>query len=101
MAKSKYVGHPPSLEAFRTPPLVRPSSLCVPLVFMLRAPVDSLAPASLPQLVLSNFNPAPGEAPKPQLKLMSTMFQGMFPPIQIDKVRAPALPPSRSVALKR
>jgi ribosome biogenesis protein SSF1/2 len=39
------------------------------------------------QLVLSNFNPAPGEAPKPQLKLMSTMFQGMFPPIQIDKVR--------------
>jgi hypothetical protein len=41
------------------------------------------------QLVLSNFNPPPGEKPQPQLKLMSTMFQGMFPPIQIDKVSRP------------
>ncbi|CED82284.1 RNA-binding protein required for 60S ribosomal subunit biogenesis [Phaffia rhodozyma] len=67
-AKTKNVGHAPSLGEFRTPPL----------------------------LVLSNFNPAPGEKPQPQLKLMSSMFQGMFPPIQIDKS---ALPSFRRVLL--
>jgi hypothetical protein len=33
MAKSKYVGHPPSLEAFRTPPLVRMLSATATRVF--------------------------------------------------------------------
>ncbi|WOO85192.1 Brix domain-containing protein [Vanrija pseudolonga] len=49
-----------------------------------------------PLLVLNNFQ-QPAEGPAlPQLKLMSTMFQGLFPPIQIEKS---ALPTFRRVLL--
>lgn len=49
-----------------------------------------------PLLVLNNFQqPADGPA-LPQLKLMSTMFQGLFPPIQVEKS---ALPTFRRVLL--
>ncbi|EJT46811.1 rRNA binding protein [Trichosporon asahii var. asahii CBS 2479] len=49
-----------------------------------------------PLLVLNGFQqPADGQ-PMPQLKLMSTMFQGLFPPIQVEKS---ALPTFRRVLL--
>ncbi|WVQ94731.1 hypothetical protein IAU59_001811 [Kwoniella sp. CBS 9459] len=49
-----------------------------------------------PLLVLNNFQqPANGPA-LPQLRLMSTMFQGLFPPIQVEKS---ALPTFRRVLL--
>lgn len=49
-----------------------------------------------PLLVLNNFQ-QPAEGPElPQLRLMSTMFQGLFPPIQVEKS---ALPTFRRVLL--
>lgn len=49
-----------------------------------------------PLLVLNGFQqPADGQS-MPQLKLMSTMFQGLFPPIQVEKS---ALPTFRRVLL--
>ncbi|WRT65619.1 uncharacterized protein IL334_002564 [Kwoniella shivajii] len=49
-----------------------------------------------PLLVMNNFQqPANGSA-LPQLRLMSTMFQGLFPPIQVEKS---ALPTFRRVLL--
>lgn len=48
-----------------------------------------------PLLVLNNFQQPPN-APIPQLKLMSTMFQGLFPAIQVEKS---ALPTFRRVLL--
>ncbi|KAI5454780.1 rRNA-binding ribosome biosynthesis protein [Naganishia albida] len=49
-----------------------------------------------PLLVLNNFQQQPGQPPKPQLKLMASMFQGMFPPIQVERS---ALPSFRRVLL--
>ncbi len=41
------------------------------------------------QLVLNNFQqPPPGQPAKPELKLLTTMFQGLFPAIQVEKVCA-------------
>lgn len=37
------------------------------------------------QLVLNNFSQQPGQTVLPQLRLMSTMFQGLFPAISIEK----------------
>ncbi|KAJ9104765.1 hypothetical protein QFC19_003906 [Naganishia cerealis] len=51
---------------------------------------------SPPLLVLNNFQQQPGQPPKPQLKLMASMFQGMFPPIQVERS---ALPSFRRVLL--
>ncbi|WWD16572.1 hypothetical protein CI109_101000 [Kwoniella shandongensis] len=49
-----------------------------------------------PLLVLSNFQ-QPNDGPAlPQLRLMSTMFQGLYPPIQVEKS---ALPTFRRVLL--
>jgi ribosome biogenesis protein SSF1/2 len=49
-----------------------------------------------PLLVLNNFQ-QPVDGPElPQLRLMSTMFQGLFPPIQVEKS---ALPTFRRVML--
>ena len=49
-----------------------------------------------PLLVLNNFQ-QPADGPElPQLRLMSTMFQGLFPPIQVEKS---ALPTFRRVML--
>ncbi|KAK1927478.1 Brix domain-containing protein [Papiliotrema laurentii] len=49
-----------------------------------------------PLLVLNGFQ-QPAEGPQmPQLRLMSTMFQGLFPPIQVEKS---ALPTFRRVLL--
>lgn len=46
--------------------------------------------------MLNNFQ-QPADGPQlPQLRLMSTMFQGLFPPIQVDKA---ALPTFRRVLL--
>ncbi|KAK4687610.1 ribosome biogenesis protein SSF1/2, partial [Tremellales sp. Uapishka_1] len=39
-----------------------------------------------PLLVLNNFQQPAGSTALPQLRLMSTMFQGLFPPIQVEKV---------------
>lgn len=36
---------------------------------------------------MQGFNQQPGEKIEPQRKLMSSVFQGLFPPIHIDKVR--------------
>lgn len=49
-----------------------------------------------PLLVLNNFQQPPGQPAKPQLKLLASMFQGLFPPIQVDKA---ALPSFRRVLL--
>lgn len=49
-----------------------------------------------PLLVLNGFQQPPDGTPMPQLKLMSTMFQGLFPPIQVEKS---ALPTFRRVLL--
>lgn len=50
-----------------------------------------------PLLVLNNFQQPPaGQTPKPQLKLMASMFQGLFPPIEVEKS---ALPSFRRVLL--
>ena len=38
------------------------------------------------KLVMNGFNQPPDAKPLPQLRLMSTMFQGLFPPIQVEKV---------------
>jgi len=39
------------------------------------------------QLVLNNFQQPADGAQLPQLRLMSTLFQGIFPPIQVEKAR--------------
>lgn len=39
------------------------------------------------QLVLNGFQQQPDGPALPQLRLMSTMFQGIFPPISVEKVR--------------
>lgn len=49
-----------------------------------------------PLLVLNNFQQQPDGPELPQLRLMSTMFQGLFPPIQVEKS---ALPTFRRVLL--
>lgn len=49
-----------------------------------------------PLLVLNGFQQPADGTPMPQLKLMSTMFQGLFPPIQVEKS---ALPTFRRVLL--
>ncbi|RSH94601.1 hypothetical protein EHS25_004405 [Saitozyma podzolica] len=49
-----------------------------------------------PLLVLNNFNQQPGQPVLPQLRLMSTMFQGLFPAISVEKS---ALPTFRRVLL--
>ncbi|KAI9632564.1 Brix domain-containing protein, partial [Dioszegia hungarica] len=49
-----------------------------------------------PLLVLNNFTQQPGAKPLPQLKLMSTMFQGLFPAISVERS---ALPSFRRVLL--
>lgn len=51
---------------------------------------------SPPLLVLNNFQQPAGQPAKPQLKLLASMFQGLFPPIQVDKA---ALPSFRRVLL--
>lgn len=38
------------------------------------------------QLVLNNFSQQPDQPVLPQLRLMSTMFQGLFPAISVEKV---------------
>jgi ribosome biogenesis protein SSF1/2 len=59
-----------------------------PLVSVLKD--DAKASLTSSQLVLNNFQQQPGQPPKPQLKLMASMFQGMFPPIQVERVRPPS-----------
>ncbi|WVR03835.1 hypothetical protein IAU60_000832 [Kwoniella sp. DSM 27419] len=49
-----------------------------------------------PLLVLNNFQQPANGPHLPQLRLMSTMFQGLFPPIQVEKS---ALPTFRRVLL--
>ncbi|CAD6566431.1 MAG: hypothetical protein TREMPRED_002581 [Tremellales sp. Tagirdzhanova-0007] len=49
-----------------------------------------------PLLVLNNFQQPPDGPHLPQLRLMSTMFQGLFPAIQVEKL---ALPTFRRVLL--
>ncbi|ODN97396.1 ribosome biogenesis protein SSF1/2 [Cryptococcus wingfieldii CBS 7118] len=49
-----------------------------------------------PLLVLNGFQQPQNGAALPQLRLMSTMFQGLFPPIQVEKS---ALPTFRRVLL--
>jgi ribosome biogenesis protein SSF1/2 len=49
------------------------------------------------QLVLNNFQQQPGQPPKPQLKLMASMFQGMFPPIQVERVSSSAFSPQTTL----
>ena len=35
---------------------------------------------------MNNFQTPAGQPPKPHLKLITSMFQGLFPPIQVEKV---------------
>ena len=49
-----------------------------------------------PLLVMNNFQTPAGQPPKPHLKLITSMFQGLFPPIQVEKS---ALPSFRRVLL--
>ncbi len=60
---------------FKTPPLVR----------KIFPRLSEMMLTFLDQLVLNNFSVPGSETPK-ELKLLTTMFQNMFPPIQVQSV---------------
>jgi hypothetical protein len=69
----------------------------VPNAAIGKSPTSRLSPfmpfltyLSSPQLVMNNFQTPAGQPPKPHLKLITSMFQGLFPPIQVEKVSASA-----------